>query len=184
MQFSITFRHMEPSEHLKDYARDKLSKLEKYLNSVMVADVTLSIEKFRHKAEAIITADGLKIKAEEETEDMYSSVDILLDKIERQVKRSRNKLKDHKAGQNRRAVRQEAGPEQPKREPQDDERHPEGINRVRHISLLELSPHEAVERMLHAADELFMFIDVNDGLISVVYQRPDGQNDLIKPKTN
>ena len=184
MQFSITFRHMEPSEHLKDYARDKLSKLEKYLDSVMVADVILTIEKFRQKAEAVITSDGLKIKAEEETEDMYSSLDILVDKIERQIKRSRNKLKDHKAGHNRRSVRQESGAELPGREADEKDRYPEGISRVRRISLLELAPNEAVERMLSAADELFMFIDVNDGLISVIYQRPDGHHDLIKPKTN
>lgn len=104
MQFSITFRHMEVSETLKEYAREKLSKLEKYLDSVMVAEVTLTVEKFRHRAEVLITADGFKVQAEEETEDMYSALDLLVDKVERQIKRHREKVKDRKSANSRRSA--------------------------------------------------------------------------------
>lgn len=109
MQFSITFRHMEVSETLKEYAREKLSKLEKYLDSVMVAEVTLTVEKFRHRAEVLITADGFKVQAEEETEDMYSALDLLVDKVERQIKKRREKVKDRKAANSRRSASRPEG---------------------------------------------------------------------------
>ncbi len=96
MQYSVTFRHMEASDHLKEYGRDKLARLEKYLDAVLDAEVVMTVEKFRHKAEVLIMSDGLKIKAEEETEDMYSALDMVVDKLEKQIKRRREKQKSHK----------------------------------------------------------------------------------------
>jgi len=96
MQLTVTFRHMEPSEKLKEYSHDKLARLEKYLDAVIDAEVVLTVEKFRHRAEVLIVSDGLKIKAEEETEDMYAALDMVVDKLEKQIKRHREKLKAHK----------------------------------------------------------------------------------------
>jgi ribosomal subunit interface protein len=96
MQLTVTFRHMEPSEKLKEYSHDKLARLEKYLDAVIDAEVVLTVEKFRHRAEVLIASDGLKIKAEEETEDMYAALDMVVDKLEKQIKRHREKLKAHK----------------------------------------------------------------------------------------
>ena len=103
MQYSVTFRHMEPSDHLKKYAHDKLARLEKYLDAVLSADVTFSVDKFRHKAEVVLTSDGLKIKAVEETEDMYSALDLLIGKLEKQLKRHMEKLNVHKNSPSKRA---------------------------------------------------------------------------------
>ena len=93
---TVTFRHMEPSEKLKEYSHDKLARLEKYLDAVIDAEVVMTVEKFRHRAEVLIVSDGLKIKAEEETEDMYAALDMVVDKLEKQIKRHREKLKAHK----------------------------------------------------------------------------------------
>ncbi len=108
MQYSVTFRHMEPSDTLKEYSHDKLLRLEKYLDAVIDAEVVMTVEKFRHKAEVLISSDGLKIKAEEETEDMYSAIDMVVDKLEKQIKRHREKLKDHK-GASAKRLRPEEG---------------------------------------------------------------------------
>jgi ribosomal subunit interface protein len=89
---------MEPSEKLKEYSHDKLARLEKYLDAVIDAEAVLTVEKFRHRAEVLIVSDGLKIKAEEETEDMYAALDMVVDKLEKQIKRHREKLKAHKGG--------------------------------------------------------------------------------------
>jgi putative sigma-54 modulation protein len=89
---------MEPSQRLTDYGLDKLSKLEKYLDSVLDADITFSVEKFRHRTVVVLSSDGLKIKAEQESEDMYSSIDMVVDKLEKQVKRHREKAKGHLKG--------------------------------------------------------------------------------------
>ncbi|MBF0528154.1 MAG: ribosome-associated translation inhibitor RaiA [Deltaproteobacteria bacterium] len=97
MQLSVTFRHMEPSDALKEYARDKISRIEKLLDSALEANVVLSIQKFRHIADVTILSDGFKINGQEQTEDMYSAIDMVVDKLERQVKRSREKIKSRKA---------------------------------------------------------------------------------------
>ena len=75
MQLSVTFRHMEPSDALKDYVREKIARVEKHLDSVMDVQVVLSVEKFRHKADITITSDNLKLIVQEQTGDMYSSID-------------------------------------------------------------------------------------------------------------
>jgi ribosomal subunit interface protein len=82
---------MEHSQQLKDYGIDKLSKLEKYVDSVLDAEITFTVEKFRHRTQVVLLADGLKITAEQESDDMYSSVDLVVDKLEKQIKRQRQK---------------------------------------------------------------------------------------------
>ena len=84
MQISVTFRHIEPSAPLKDYAQDKISRVKKYLEEPIEAHVVLKVEKFRHIAEATIDANGLVINGTEETEDMYSAIDMLADTVEGQ----------------------------------------------------------------------------------------------------
>ena len=71
MEITVTFRHTEPMESLKAYAEEKVSKLKKYLDSPMEAHVVLTVEKFRHQADVTISVNGTRIKAVEETGDMY-----------------------------------------------------------------------------------------------------------------
>ncbi len=96
MNIIFNARHMESTDALKTYAFEKVKKLEKYLPESADANITLAVEKFRHKAEVQIKVNGLIIQASEETEEMYSSIDNVTDKIGRQVKKYKEKLKDHK----------------------------------------------------------------------------------------
>jgi putative sigma-54 modulation protein len=89
MNISITFRHMEASEAIKSYARDKLAKLQKFLRKPMTAKVTLSLDKLRHVAETRISSGGEHLEAKETSEDMYASIDRVLDKLERQIRGSK-----------------------------------------------------------------------------------------------
>jgi putative sigma-54 modulation protein len=89
MNISITFRHMDASEAIKGYAHDKLAKLQKFLRKPMTAKVTLSLDKLRHVAEARISSGGEHLEAKETSEDMYASIDRVLDKLERQVRASK-----------------------------------------------------------------------------------------------
>ena len=97
MEFSVTFRHMEPSDALKEYAVEKLSRLEKYFDAIIEAQVVLSVEKFRHIADVTVNCDGVKIKGQEQTEDMYSAIDMVMDKMERQAKRYRERFRERKS---------------------------------------------------------------------------------------
>jgi putative sigma-54 modulation protein len=93
-QINVTFRHVDPSQALKDYVVGKLGKIEKVVEKSFDAHVTLSVEKYRHIAEVFLTARGITIKAFESTEDLYSAIDLVCDKVERQLKKYREKKKE------------------------------------------------------------------------------------------
>lgn len=97
MQVSVTFRHMDASDALKDHAAEKVSRIEKYIHTPTDAHVVLSVEKHQHRAEINVTANGVRVRGEESSGDMYGSIDGAAQKIEKQLKRYRNKLATHKA---------------------------------------------------------------------------------------
>lgn len=97
MDITVTFRHTEPMESLKVYAEEKLSKIKKYLDSPAEAHVVLSVEKFRHLADVTLYVNGTLIKGVEETGDMYSAIDEVTDKIEKQVKRHLSKTRSYRS---------------------------------------------------------------------------------------
>ena len=96
MEISCTFRHMEPSTELRSYVEEKVYKIKKYFDSPVEAYIILKIEKFRHIADMTISIDGNKIKAVDESDDMYSSVDQAMDKIEEQLRRLMSRKKEYR----------------------------------------------------------------------------------------
>jgi putative sigma-54 modulation protein len=98
MNISITFRHMEPSDAIKAYAQDKVSKLQKFLRQPMTAKVTLSLQKLRHVAETRVSSGGEHIEAMEASEDIYASIDKMIDKLERQIRGTKGAQQARKRG--------------------------------------------------------------------------------------
>ncbi len=96
MQVIVTFRHMDKSDALRDYATEKTERLNKYLNDPVEVHWVLSVEKIRHIADATVVANGVSIKGQESTQDMYSAIDAVADKLEKQVRRHKDKVKHHK----------------------------------------------------------------------------------------
>ena len=177
---TVTFRHMEPSEKLKEYSHDKLARLEKYLDAVIDAEVVLTVEKFRHRAEVLIVSDGLKIKAEEETEDMYAALDMVVDKLEKQIKRHREKLKAHKGT----AAAKRSLREHPDRSGL-SERHghevDEGlsIDRRQTVRPEHLTLAEAEARLSATATGQVIFFNTEDGRLSILRQVFGGRLELV-----
>ena len=95
MQVIVTFRHVDSSAPLKDYATEKSERLAKYLQEPVEVHWVLSVEKIRHTADATVVANGVKIKAHEVTGDLYSAIDAVSGKLEKQLKKHKEKLKDH-----------------------------------------------------------------------------------------
>jgi putative sigma-54 modulation protein len=85
MTISFTFRHMEPSEAIKSYAEGKILKLQKLLLHPMSARVTLAIEKQQHVAEVQLDSGSEHVEAKESCEELYASIDQVIDKLERQI---------------------------------------------------------------------------------------------------
>ena len=98
MQTSVTFKNLDSSDNLKSYVSDKLDRFDKYLYNPAEANVVLSVEKFRHIAEININGDRLNINGKEETEDMYSAIDMVLDKLETQIKKNKEKIRREEPG--------------------------------------------------------------------------------------
>lgn len=97
MQLNLTGHHMDITPALRDYVTSKLEKIERHFDHVNDAHVILTVEKLRHKAEATIHVSGGNIFAEAVEEDMYAAIDGLVSKLDRQVKRHKEKLKAHHA---------------------------------------------------------------------------------------
>ena len=98
MQFAVTFRHMEPTDALKSYARERMERVKKYLPDPIACHVVLSTERHNHRIDVNFQLhNGLSIAGHEITENMYSSIDLCIAKIERQVRKYKGKLEGMRA---------------------------------------------------------------------------------------
>jgi putative sigma-54 modulation protein len=98
MQFAVTFRHMEPTEALKAYAKERMERVRKYLPDPIACHVVLSTERHNHRIDVTFQLhNGLSVAGHEITENMYSSIDLCIAKIERQVRKYKGKLEGMKA---------------------------------------------------------------------------------------
>lgn len=95
MQLNLTGHHIDITPALRDYVREKLDRLERHFDQVTDIHVILSVEKLRHKAEATLGVTGNSLFADAVEEDMYAAIDALADKLDRQLKKHKDKLTDH-----------------------------------------------------------------------------------------
>lgn len=104
MQLSITGHHIDVTPALREYVESKFERLERHFDNVIDIHCVLSVEKLRHKAEATVQVSGGTLFADEVQEDMYAAIDGLVDKLDRQVKKHKEKLQDHHARDAKKAV--------------------------------------------------------------------------------
>ena len=95
MQIILTGHHVEITNPLRDYVNSKMERLERHFDNVTDMHVVLSVEKLRHKAEATMRIRGNNLFADATEGDMYAAIDALADKLDRQIKRHKEKLTDH-----------------------------------------------------------------------------------------
>lgn len=96
MQISIEGHHVDLTESMQDYIQSKMAKIERHFDQVVDIRVVLSVEKLRQKAEATVHVAGNNLHAHEENQDMYAAIDLLVDKLDRQVKKHKEKLTKHR----------------------------------------------------------------------------------------
>lgn len=95
MQINLTGHHVDITSSIRDYVSGKVGRLERHFDHVIDVHVVLTVEKLRHKAEANLLLSGNKIYADAIEEDMYAAIDALIDKLDRQVVKHKEKVKDH-----------------------------------------------------------------------------------------
>lgn len=179
MQVTTTFRHMEQSDSLKSYAEEKLERVAKYIDEPISAQVYFSVEKkIRHIVEIVISAKGVNTKASEATNDMYAAIDAVIDKIERQLKRYKEKIKAHKPNGD------ERGRQISKKifQAESIEANIEPVViRTKTETAKPMSVDEAVMQMDLLHKDFIVFTDSVNGEIHVLYRRKDGNYGLIEP---
>ena len=97
MQYSVTGHHVDVSPALRDYVGQKLERLERHFDHLTDIHCILTVEKLRHKAEATVHLSGGTLHASAVQDDMYAAIDGLIDKLDRQVRKHKEKLTDHHA---------------------------------------------------------------------------------------
>lgn len=179
MNIIVTGRHLDVTPALRSYAEEKIKKVGKYFNNVTEVIITLGVEKYRHKAEVQLRVNGVLIQAEEVTGEMYSSIDKVMDKIERQVKKFKEKLTRHKGrteGEETAPLKETLSSETTLKE----EGYPQIIRRKK-FATKPMSPEEAVLQMELLDKDFFIFENDSTGDINVIYRRKDGNVGLIEP---
>jgi putative sigma-54 modulation protein len=174
MQTSVTFKNLDPSENLKSYVKDKLDRFDKYLYNPAEANVVLSVEKFRHIAEININGDRLNINGKEETIDMYSAIDMVLDKLEIQIKKNKQKIREYRSGSKGRSKRIPEDIESPDIETA-------AQIRVRNIEYKPMDIEEAIMQMDLTSNNFLVFTNARNDQVNVLYRRKDGDYGLIQP---
>jgi putative sigma-54 modulation protein len=198
MQLSTTFRHMDASQAVREYAGEKLEKIRKYFNKDPIsAHATFSVERgFHHVADLNITLpSGIVINAKETTEDMYSSIDLAAARIERQVRRWKDKIRDHKPHGGPSTSVREMVIEPEEVEPQSapaasaapkaptapaPANHNFQVVKDERFTARSMTVEDAVMQLNLLGDELIVFTDAGTGRTSVLYRRKDGKYGLIE----
>ena len=204
MQTHFVFRQMESSNALRGYAEERLEKIKRYFADPLRISCTFSVDKIMHTASFDVTLrNGLQLHASEATENMYSSVDMALAKMERQVRRYKARIKHHKTSEGRTAKvklgviaaesvtdqiaeEEEAAPSQTTPSSAASAQAPAEfrpvIIRETHVVTDRLTVDGAIMQMNLLHKQFYVFSNANTGDINVVYVTEDGNYGLIEPQ--
>lgn len=202
MQTQFVFRHMDSSEALRNYAEDRLTKIKRYFSDPLKVSCTFAVEKINHIAQFDVTLrNGLQLHSSETTENMYSSIDMALAKMERQVRRYKDRITNHKPHKGRaKRVRQvvikgnafeqpetmveseqrRADEHEPTSTPNLDEAAAK-IVREKEFHAERLTVQEAVMQLNLAHKQFLVFTNLETGDINVIY-RMDEDYGLIETR--
>jgi len=184
LNISITSRHFDLAEHHKEYVEKRLSHLKRFFDTIMDVHVTLAKEKHRESAEITIQVNGVMMHGEEETGDIYSSIDLVVGKIEKQIKKYKARLRNRRSRARRDAPENsirykvdvlsgeelEGGTPEPR------------VIRTRTLAIKPLSLDEALMQMDLLNQDFLVFRNAGSELINVLYRRPDGNYNLVEPE--
>lgn len=175
MRYTVTGKNIEVTEALKDIAVQKISKLEKFFTSETSANITMSVEKKIHKIEVTIPIKGSALRAEEHDETMYAAIDLVVDKLERQLIKHRQKIVDrhrHSGSFKNDYLDLEV----------EEEEDTLKIVRSKRFAMKPMDAEEACMEMELLGHDFFVFRSSETDEVNVVYKRKNGAFGLIEPE--
>ncbi|WZL82213.1 ribosome-associated translation inhibitor RaiA [Vallitaleaceae bacterium 9-2] len=176
MRYVITGKNFEVTEPLRNISEEKISKLEKYFTSETTANITMSVVRKQHRIEVTIPLKGTVIRAEENAENMYAAIDLVVDKLERQLVKHRHKLIDrHRHSGSFRSAFLDA-------EPDLQEEEGPKIVRTKRFAVKPMDAEEACMELELLGHDFFVFRNADTEEVNVVYKRKNGDFGLIEPE--
>ena len=180
MNLQVKGRNLEVSDQIRQYAEDKLGKLDRLVNDLTRVELELAVEKNpsiadNQIAEATVWTKGPVLRARESSGDMKASIDQLVDKLERQVKRYRDKRRPRKHDRPESAVPE---PDLLERLEEDEAT---AIVKTKQFAVKPMAPDEAVLQLELVGHDFFVFRNAESDEVNVVYRRRDGNYGLIEP---
>ena len=174
MNVNVKGRNIDVTPALKDYVEKKITKVTKQFKTVGDISAVLKVEKGNHIVEITVPASGILLRAQETTKDMYSSIDLVVEKIERQIHKYKTRLMKRKYSNF-------AEPAAPAAEAPAEEGEFEIIKNKR-FTMHPMTPEEAILQMNLLNHDFFVFYDPDLGATNVVYRRKDGKYGLLSPE--
>lgn len=179
MQLIIQGKNIEMTDRLHEYVEKKVSRLSRYLPTITEARVELATEsarsmEHRQVAQLTLRIKGKILRAEERTDDIFTSIDAMLNKMHRQIDRYKGKSRGKLRGG------EESLPDEFYEEEEEEEMPPR-IVRIKRFDVAAMDEEEAVEQMELLGHDFFVFYNVNDEGVNVLYRRRDGDYGLIQP---
>ena len=175
MKTTVSGKNLEVTSGLRNAMEKKLLKLDKYFAPEVEAHATLSVEGNRQKVEVTIPFNGVILRGEESTDDMYASIDLVSDKIERQIRKQKTKLQRRLKTE---SVRFQFIPEYDFKDKEEESK----IVRTKKFAIKPMSAEEAVLQMELLGHSFFVYESADNGELNVVYKRKYGNYGLIEPE--
>jgi putative sigma-54 modulation protein len=176
MQVNITFRHLESTEALKAHVVDKVQHIQRYIDRPSEAHAVLYVENLHHHADISMKAGPFSLRGRAKSEDMYASIDAAAEKIERQLKKHKEKLKNHKST----AIPHGWVPVDVRHEVLSSDQPSDRVVKSSRFQAKPMSLDEAILQMDLLNGSFFVFQNASNRAINVVYRREDGHLGLIE----
>lgn len=192
---SVTGRHVQVTDAMKDYAMEKISKIERFSQRIIDVIVTMDIQKLEHRVDIVLKVDHIKIKAQASSDNMYASIDKSVDKITEQLRRYKSKIQDHQAkgvkviDMNVNVVRAPSSDEIFDVNLDIDEENERRLYEKYRPHIVEehetrplkiLTQDEAIMKMELSGDVFLIFRSEEDNKLKIIYRRNDGNYGIIE----
>lgn len=180
MQIGVTFRHMEADKGVKDYVKEKVERLQKYIVNPGEAHVVLSAEKFRHIAEITIIGNGVTLNSKGRNSDLYAAIDQMVEKTERQIREQRGKARRKRS--NLSSSKASSRKSESTFESREEEEIPH-ITQKKHTLAKPMCLEEAVAQMDLSQEKFLIFINSDSGQMNVLHRGKEGGYEWVEPYT-
>jgi putative sigma-54 modulation protein len=178
MQIAVTFRHMETDKGVKDYVKEKVQRLQKYIENPREAHVVLAAEKFRHIADITIVTDGMALNSQGRDSDLYAAVDQMVERMERQIRERRNKVRRKRSSSPSKSILQTSGVSS---EGQEETGVLSSIERRRTVAK-PMTLEEAVAQLRASGKDFLIFINSDSGEMNVLSRFGRGKLEWVEPR--